>query len=130
MKQEVNEIATKVEHMNTNDVVEGLGDFIEGQGDSLFLMQFPDTLPGLAPEPKIMKIDSKEGILDDAGSSNASLNTSGSENFCTFRNLPEGQVGELIRYRSGRMVLVLGDNQRFDVTHGADSTFLQVGGKI
>lgn len=122
----MNDITTKVENMDTNDAGgEGLGDFIEGQGDSLFLMQFPDTLPGLAPELKML-IDSKAGILDEANSSTSSGGGGISRNFCTFRDLPEGQVGELIRYRSGRMVLVLGDNQRFDVTHGADSTFLQV----
>lgn len=110
--------------MDTSTDGEGLGDFLEQQDSSLFLMQFSDTLPGLASEPKL--VDSKVGILDDANSSSASTSSTTYDNFCTLRPLPEGLIGELVRYRSGRMVLVLGDNHRFDVTHGADSTFLQV----
>lgn len=127
IKQEVGELATKIERMDTNVEEEGLSDFMQRQPSSMFLMQLSDALPGLPPEPKIINVDSKVGVLEAADTSAASSGSGAeTDNFCTVRHLPEGQIGELIRYRSGRMVLVLGDNNRFEVTHGVDSTFLQV----
>lgn len=47
-------------------------------------------------------------------------------NFCTLNDIPEGQIGKLVRYKSGKMKLVLGNEHFYDVTHGIDSTYLQV----
>lgn len=46
------------------------------------------------------------------------------ENLCTMSNLEEGKIGRLVRYRSGKMKLLLGDSQ-FDVGLGIDPNLLQ-----
>lgn len=47
-------------------------------------------------------------------------------NLCTLHDIPEGQIGKLIRYKSGKMKLLLGNGHFYDITHGIDSTYLQV----
>jgi len=48
-----------------------------------------------------------------------------SESYCTVNQLDEGLVGKIIRYKSGKTKLVLGEN-RFDVCLGIDPGLLQV----
>jgi DNA-directed RNA polymerase III subunit RPC4 len=69
------------------------------------LFQLPDTLPGRAPE----------AVETDATSK---------PNLCSLEHLEEGLVGKLVRYRSGKTKLVLGDTV-YDVDLGLASDFQQ-----
>lgn len=74
------------------------------------LLQLPDTLPGRAPEP-----------MDTPTTSTSSVKT---PNLCSLEHLDEGLVGKLVRYRSGKTKLVLGDTV-YDVDLGLTSDFQQ-----
>lgn len=72
------------------------------------LFQLPDTLPGQAPE-------AVEGT---------SAAKPQKPNLCSLEHLEEGLVGKLVRYRSGRTKLVLGETV-YDVDLGLTSDFQQ-----
>lgn len=67
------------------------------------LFQLPDTLPGRAPEP---------------------TEPSSKPNLCSLEHLEEGPIGKLVRYKSGRTKLVIGDTV-YDVDLGLTSDFQQ-----
>lgn len=46
------------------------------------------------------------------------------DSFCTIRQLDEGLVGKILRYKSGKMKLVLGETH-FDLSLGMDPGFVQ-----
>lgn len=46
-------------------------------------------------------------------------------NHCTIRNFEEGLVGKIVRYKSGKTKLVLGE-ARYDMDLGLNSGFIQV----
>lgn len=72
----------------------------------------PDALPGYGAEAE---------PADSAESQNPSKPET---NFCTMANLEEGRIGRLVRYRSGRTKLFLGDSQ-FDIDLGINPNLLQ-----
>lgn len=75
-------------------------------------MQLPDALPG-------------HGTEQEPGESAEAQDSSHlPENLCTMSNLEEGKIGKLVRYRSGKMKLLLGDS-KFDVNLGIDPNLLQ-----
>ena len=69
----------------------------------------PDTLPGRAP---------------DAMDTQDSASTSTAPNLCSLEHLEEGLIGKLVRYKSGKTKLVLGDTV-YDVDVGLTSDFQQ-----
>ncbi|XP_055542059.1 DNA-directed RNA polymerase III subunit RPC4 [Wyeomyia smithii] len=84
---------------------------------NFFLLQLPDALPGRTD------IDPKKG--QDQQTTQDIGNQNGLEPpRCTVRELEEGYVGKVLRYRSGKVKLLLG-NTLFDLTLGMDSGFLQ-----
>lgn len=76
-------------------------------------MQLPDALPGHGTEQ-----EPGESAAESQDASHLP------ENLCTMSNLEEGQIGKLVRYRSGKMKLLLGDS-KFDVDLGIDPNLLQ-----
>lgn len=77
-------------------------------------MQLPDSLPGHGADPE--PGDSAEtDQLNDSTQWN---------NLCTMNNVEEGQIGRLVRYRSGKTKLIINDTQ-FDVDLGIDPNHLQ-----
>lgn len=76
--------------------------------------QLPDSLPGHGPiqEPA----ESAEFERPESPDPTSS--------FCTMGQLEEGLVGQIIRYKSGKTKLLLGDS-RFDLTLGMEPGFLQ-----
>lgn len=80
-------------------------------------LQFPDTLPGLPAVTKLENDDSKNNI------SNPLTNDT---NYYTTYNIPEGQLGKLLKMKSGKMKLVLGENYTFNILQGIQQTYLQV----
>lgn len=82
--------------------------------NEFMLFQMPDTLPGRAPEA----MDTQN---DASTSSTTKLQT---PNLCSLEHLEEGLVGKLVRYKSGKTKLVLGDTV-YDVDVGLTSDFQQ-----
>ncbi|XP_055642687.1 DNA-directed RNA polymerase III subunit RPC4 [Toxorhynchites rutilus septentrionalis] len=81
----------------------------ESGKNNFFLLQLPDALPG--------KTDAESPATQEADNSPESAR-------CTLRQLEEGYIGKILRYRSGKVKLQLG-NTMFDLTIGMDSGFLQ-----
>jgi hypothetical protein len=79
--------------------------------NEFMMFQMPDTLPGRAPE-----------AMDAAPSTSSSK--SQEPNLCSLEHLEEGLVGKLVRYKSGKTKLVLGDTV-YDVDSGLTSDFQQ-----
>lgn len=46
------------------------------------------------------------------------------QSFCTMAHMEEGQIGRLVRYRSGKTKLILGES-KFEIDLGIDPTLLQ-----
>lgn len=69
-------------------------------------------MPGYGPEP------------EPGDSAETQDSSQLQEKFCTMEHLEEGQIGRLVRYRSGKTKLLLG-NSRFDVDLGIDPNLLQ-----
>lgn len=72
----------------------------------------PDALPGHGTES------------EPADSAESQDPTQPTENLCTMENLEEGKIGRVVRYRSGKMKLLLGDSQ-FDIDLGINPNLLQ-----
>lgn len=102
--------------LEPNTEGEGLEDFMRKKDSGILLFQLPDILPGLPSVTKIEASVSKDEIKSSTSS----------EEYYTLRQVPEGQIGQLLKYKSGKMKLVLGENHFFEITHGLDQTFLQV----
>ncbi|XP_062534486.1 DNA-directed RNA polymerase III subunit RPC4-like [Armigeres subalbatus] len=82
--------------------------------NNFFLLQLPDALPG--------KTDSEVRKTELNGTGEEEAKTDPQR--CTVRELEEGYIGKVIRYRSGKVKLLLG-NTVFDLSMGMDSGFLQ-----
>uniref|UniRef100_A0A1I8PBX0 DNA-directed RNA polymerase III subunit RPC4 n=1 Tax=Stomoxys calcitrans TaxID=35570 RepID=A0A1I8PBX0_STOCA len=87
----------------------------------IFLMQLPDTLPCVDED-----IDTPETskATDDAKSQTPAETQKKSTKEHILKKMDEGQVGRLIRYRSGKTKLILGETQ-FDMDIGMETGFLQ-----
>ncbi|XP_053694717.1 DNA-directed RNA polymerase III subunit RPC4 [Sabethes cyaneus] len=84
---------------------------------NFFLLQLPDALPGRTDNDP--KKSSESQTTENTGNQNGL-----DPPRCTVRELEEGYVGKVLRYRSGKVKLLLG-NTMFDLTLGMDSGFLQ-----
>lgn len=88
-----------------------MDNLFDASPNEFVLFQLPDTLPGRAPEP--METDQ-----------NASTSKPQNPNLCSLEHLEEGLIGKLVRYKSGKTKLVLGDTV-YDVDLGLSSEFTQ-----
>lgn len=84
----------------------------EASQNDFMLFQLPDTLPGRAPD-----------IVDLEPSTSTSSKPQ-APNLCSLEHLEEGLIGRLVRYKSGKTKLVLGDTF-YDVDLGLTSDFHQ-----
>uniref|UniRef100_A0A1A9V549 DNA-directed RNA polymerase III subunit RPC4 n=1 Tax=Glossina austeni TaxID=7395 RepID=A0A1A9V549_GLOAU len=84
----------------------------------MFLMQLPDTLPRVDEDSDVTEHDT------ESGSSSADINNKTFHKSHMFKKLEEGQVGRLLRYKSGKIKLVLGESY-FDLNMGMETGFLQ-----
>ncbi|KAH8368717.1 hypothetical protein KR084_008521 [Drosophila pseudotakahashii] len=102
-----------------------IGNFLDSSQSQIFLMQLPDVLPCVgddSEEPEPSKPDPLANSESEP-SSPASKSSSGAKG-SVLRQLEEGQIGKILRYKSGRVKLQLGDT-RFDLDMGLDPGFLQ-----
>lgn len=79
-----------------------------------FLMQLPDSLPCQGTDESNEPSSSKEKDDDQIPINNTS----------SLHNLEEGQIGKIVRYRSGKLKLILGETC-FDLGLAMESGFLQ-----
>ncbi|XP_030372791.1 DNA-directed RNA polymerase III subunit RPC4 [Scaptodrosophila lebanonensis] len=104
--------------------------FLDAPQSQIFLMQLPDVLPCVSDDPSdVATEDSKKDIglspdSSDMPASPATSNQSTAPRHSVLKQLEEGQIGKILRYRSGRVKLVLGET-RFDLDMGLESGFLQ-----
>ncbi|KAI9588121.1 DNA-directed RNA polymerase III subunit RPC4 isoform X1 [Glossina fuscipes] len=84
----------------------------------MFLMQLPDTLPRVDEDNDVTEHDT------ESGSSSTDINSKTFHKSHMFKKLEEGQVGRLLRYKSGKIKLVLGESF-FDLNMGMETGFLQ-----
>uniref|UniRef100_A0A182NSF5 DNA-directed RNA polymerase III subunit RPC4 n=1 Tax=Anopheles dirus TaxID=7168 RepID=A0A182NSF5_9DIPT len=90
----------------------------EAQPNKIFLLQLPDALPG--------KCDTGDTRTANGGDVKLEATANGEDGpqYCTVRDLAEGCIGKIIRYRSGKVKLMLGEIM-FDISLGMDTGFLQ-----
>ncbi|BFF97586.1 DNA-directed RNA polymerase III subunit RPC4 [Drosophila madeirensis] len=104
--------------------------FLDVPQSQIFLMQLPDVLPCVTDEAEEGSRDApkKEEVPSAASetepTSPAAPASTGAPRPSVLRQLEEGQIGKILRYRSGRVKLLLGDT-RFDLDMGLESGFLQ-----
>ncbi|XP_052865816.1 DNA-directed RNA polymerase III subunit RPC4 [Anopheles cruzii] len=92
------------------------------QQTNVFLLQLPDALPGKCDSgEKRLASGSSDEKMDSAV---PSTTTETEPRHCTVRDLEEGCIGKIIRYRSGKTKLMLGEIM-FDISVGMDTGFLQ-----
>lgn len=97
-----------------SEAFQRMDQLFEATPNEFMLFQLPDALPGRAPDP-----------FDSQGSSSNSPSSKPKiQNLCSLEHLEEGLIGKLVRYKSGKTKLVLGDIQ-FDVDLGLTSDFQQ-----
>uniref|UniRef100_A0A6E8VJ86 DNA-directed RNA polymerase III subunit RPC4 n=1 Tax=Anopheles coluzzii TaxID=1518534 RepID=A0A6E8VJ86_ANOCL len=88
------------------------------QTNKIFLLQLPDALPGKSDD------GNKRPTNGDDSKPEATANGEETPKYCTVRDLAEGYIGKIIRYRSGKVKLKLGEIM-FDISVGMDTGFLQ-----
>ncbi|KAH8296097.1 hypothetical protein KR054_001711 [Drosophila jambulina] len=103
-----------------------IGNFLDSSQSQIFLMQLPDVLPCVSDEPEDAEPSNNDSTMPpsvsetESASPAAGKSTKGS----VLRLLEEGQIGKILRYRSGRVKLQLGDTL-FDLDMGLDPGYLQ-----
>lgn len=105
----LNGTAIKTESGIKSEVFHRLDPLFNASPNEFVLLQLPDALLGRGPE----------AMETDAPSISAS-----NPILCNLEHLDEGLVGKLVRYRSGKTKLVLGD-MVYDMDTGLTSDFQQ-----
>ncbi|XP_017072218.1 DNA-directed RNA polymerase III subunit RPC4 [Drosophila eugracilis] len=102
-----------------------IGNFLDSSQSQIFIMQLPDVLPSVTDDSEETEPAAGDPIApsDSEPPSPAANPTSGSKE-SVLRQLEEGQIGKILRYKSGRVKLQLGDTL-FDLDMGLDPGFLQ-----
>lgn len=113
--QETRSTQTQQRSVRYPDTLEELFAKVEQQ---LFLMQLPDTLPGHGPD--VEPAESAEAECHAADE--AKLNPLAS--FCTAQQLDDGLIGRVVRRRSGKIQMLLGDVV-YNLSVGIDPGWLQ-----
>ncbi|KAM7358239.1 RNA polymerase III subunit C53 isoform 1-T1 [Cochliomyia hominivorax] len=102
-----------------------LAEMLDNSQSQIFLMQLPDTLPCVEEDD-----DSPESSVNPSTSAEASKPANPTERKKkpvkdnVLKKMEEGQVGRLIRYKSGKTKLLLGETY-FDLDMGMETGFLQ-----
>uniref|UniRef100_A0A182PP91 DNA-directed RNA polymerase III subunit RPC4 n=1 Tax=Anopheles epiroticus TaxID=199890 RepID=A0A182PP91_9DIPT len=89
------------------------------QTNKIFLLQLPDALPGKSDDG-----NKRGGTNGEDSKSETPATGEETPQYCTVRDLAEGYIGKIIKYRSGKVKLKLGEIM-FDISLGMDTGFLQ-----
>ncbi|KAH8315727.1 hypothetical protein KR059_012808 [Drosophila kikkawai] len=106
-----------------------IGNFLDSSQSQIFLMQLPDVLPCVSDEPEDAEPPNDDSTMPPSASeteptSPAAGKSTNAAKGSVLRLLEEGQIGKILRYRSGRVKLQLGDTL-FDLDMGLDPGYLQ-----
>ncbi|KAH8239512.1 hypothetical protein KR032_005098 [Drosophila birchii] len=106
-----------------------IGNFLDSNQSQIFLMQLPDVLPCVSDEPEDAEPPKDDSTMPPSASetepsSPAAGKSRNAAKGSVLRLLEEGQIGKILRYRSGRVKLQLGDTL-FDLDMGLDPGYLQ-----
>ncbi|XP_055611952.1 DNA-directed RNA polymerase III subunit RPC4-like [Uranotaenia lowii] len=95
--------------------------------NNFFLLQLPDALPAKTDTAESTS-SNRKAVDPQSADPTAAVNSNGDQQpepaRCTVRELEEGYIGKVLRYRSGKVKFLLGTTM-FDLTMGMDSGFLQ-----
>ncbi|XP_034102955.1 DNA-directed RNA polymerase III subunit RPC4 [Drosophila nasuta] len=99
------------------------------QSPQLFVMQLPNVLPCVADDaddapPAKAPADASTSTEQANSPMPATSTAANGPKPSVLQQLEEGQIGKILRYRSGRVKLLLGDTL-FDLDLGLESGFLQ-----
>ncbi|XP_026848984.1 DNA-directed RNA polymerase III subunit RPC4 isoform X2 [Drosophila persimilis] len=106
-----------------------IGGFLDAPQSQIFLLQLPNVLPCVSDEAEdggseAPKKEEAPAASDTEPNSPAAPASIAAPRLSVLRQLEEGQIGKILRYRSGRVKLLLGDTH-FDLDMGLDPGFLQ-----
>ncbi|XP_037815983.1 uncharacterized protein LOC119606510 isoform X2 [Lucilia sericata] len=102
-----------------------LKELLDNSQSQIFLMQLPDTLPCVEEDSDSPETTEKPSTSADASKpANPSERKKKPVKANVLKKMEEGQVGRLIRYKSGKAKLVLGETY-FDLDMGMETGFLQ-----
>lgn len=104
----------------------------ETSENRLLFFQLPSSLPAIkrSATAKGKEVKNSSGTLGQKGSMAMNMGAKGSsatgtsQKGCSLEELPAGQLGKLLVYKSGAVKLKLGDTL-YDVSPGADCSFFQ-----
>lgn len=86
-------------------------------------MQLPDALPSVDEDDKSTMDTTNEGNSNSSQSTESKQKPDVKQQ--VLKKMEEGQVGRIIRYKSGKTKLILGETH-FDLDIGMETGFLQV----
>ncbi|XP_001353968.2 DNA-directed RNA polymerase III subunit RPC4 [Drosophila pseudoobscura] len=106
-----------------------IGGFLDAPQSQIFLLQLPNVLPCVSDEAEdggseAPKKEEAPAASETEPNSPAAPASIAAPRLSVLRQLEEGQIGKILRYRSGRVKLLLGDTH-FDLDMGLDPGFLQ-----
>ncbi|XP_034480741.1 DNA-directed RNA polymerase III subunit RPC4 [Drosophila innubila] len=105
-----------------------IGAFLEATQSQIFVMQLPNVLPCVTDDaddvPAAKEQPAPSTSTDRSNSPIPSTTAVNAPKHSVLHQLEEGQIGKILRYKSGRVKLLLGDT-RFDLDMGLESGFLQ-----
>lgn len=91
------------------------------EAKDFMIIQLPDTLPGRLPE----NTDNEEEKLQMNSAEQSFLNVKSKPlNLCSLNEVEEGVIGKIVRYKSGRTKLLLGESE-YNIEHGLSTDFQQ-----
>lgn len=105
-----------------------IGTFLDTTESQIFVMQLPNVLPCVTDEgddaPAPTEQPAPSTSTDRPNSPVPTTTAANTPKHSVLQQLEEGQIGKILRYKSGRVKLLLGDT-RFDLDMGLESGFLQ-----
>ncbi|CAO1411504.1 unnamed protein product [Diamesa serratosioi] len=96
-----------------DDTNSPLDQLLNSTQSQLFLFQLPDTLPGRIQDSDDFKKEKDEEKTEPSG-----------PKLCTLDHFQEGLIGKIVRYKSGKTKLILGETL-YDIDLGLNTEFLQ-----
>lgn len=113
------ELKTDENSLRNSENFQPMEIFVDAKPKDFLLIQLPDALPGRLPESEDndgdVKMKSQESLL---GSKTMPTN------LCNLNDIEEGMIGKIVRHKSGKTKLLIGDAV-YDIEQGLASDFHQ-----
>ncbi|XP_017491869.1 PREDICTED: DNA-directed RNA polymerase III subunit RPC4 isoform X1 [Rhagoletis zephyria] len=127
--QTLQSLAVK-QHQRTNSALArypaSVGELLDLSQSQLLLLQLPDALPceGDVEEVADKTLQDKKASADTPSTSQNPPASKPPPKRISLKEMEEGKIGKLLRYKSGKVKLVFG-NTYFDLNMGMETGFLQ-----